>query len=38
MGNEVKCSDCRHCNNSYCDVYDKKENPSSSACPEFEEH
>lgn len=37
MANAEKCSDCRHCNDSYCDVCDQKVNPSGSACPEFEE-
>ncbi len=31
------CSDCKHCSNCYCDVWDKKVNPNSSSCSEFEE-
>lgn len=32
------CADCKHCNNGYCDVYDKNVKPSGRACPEFEEN
>lgn len=32
-----RCANCEHCNNGYCEVYDKSVNPNSSACPEFEE-
>lgn len=32
------CAECKHCKNGYCDIYDKKVNPSSKACPEYEEN
>ena len=31
------CTDCRHCHEGYCEVYEKRVNTSSSSCPEFEE-
>ena len=31
------CANCEHCNNNYCDIYDKKVDSNSRACPEFEE-
>ena len=31
------CYDCRHCFETYCFIKEKKINPDSSACYDFEE-
>ena len=32
------CGDCEHCDKDcFCDVVDRTVNPSSRACPEFQE-
>lgn len=31
------CADSKHCHEGYCDVYEKKVNPNSGSCPEYEE-
>ena len=37
MGSRYTCSDCRFCQNGYCQAHDDTVNPESAACPEFEE-
>lgn len=32
-----RCSDCEHCQGSYCDVWEQHVDPDKRACPEFEE-